>query len=169
MKKLNQADILRGQSELRNNLLSIGKASKKIKDTLLEMLDGQKDEKTITKSTQAVLDIGTEFINETKEWTALKTNVTNAFNNLGVKLTMNKGKDKDGNKIALIQVKAEKPEALKKAQEEKSQAKKEEEEMNILDKFLEVFEALEREAQLGIITDLQSKVKPVNAKVRKVA
>jgi len=165
MKKLNQADILRGQSELRNNLLSIGKASKKIKDTLLEMLEGQKDAKTITKSTQAVLDIGTEFINETKEWTALKTNVTNAFNTLGVKLTMNKGKNKDGNKVARIEPKVEKPKALQEAQEEKAQEKKEEEEMNILDKFLEVFDALDREAQLGIIDTLKGKVK----KLEKVA
>ena len=165
MKKLNQADILRGQSELRNNLLSIGKASKKIKDTLLEMLEGQKDHKTITKSTQAVLDIGTEFITETKEWTALKTNVTNAFNTLGVKLTMNKGKDKDGNKVARIEVKAEKPEALKEAQEKKTKEAQEEEEMNILDKFLEVFDSLDRKAQDHIMGTLKGKLK----KLEKVA
>lgn len=164
MKKLNQADILKGQSELRNNLLSIGKASKKIKDTLLEMLEGQKNEKTITKSTQAVLDIGTEFINETKEWTALKTNVTNAFNELGVNLTMNKSK-KDGKKVAEIQVKKAQPKGLKDANEEKAKEKKEEEEMNMLDKFLEVFDALDREAQLGIIDTLKGKVK----KLQKVA
>lgn len=95
--------------------------------------------------------LGLDFIDSTKEWKVLKTQVTNAFNNLKMNLTINKVKQADGTKIASIEEKQQKPDSLKKAEEDKKKEKEEE----LFFVFLDWFRTQDSGTRNQVIADLQ--------------